>query len=130
MGAFTRKATGIKLGGGQGWSPLRLISVVMSENNMNKWIPNFLSEFHKAVMKPSGYKKDGRKFNKDQGEYWERIYFQGSPMMPYCFYINIGIEFKDVRDYDCRYNFVLVPSTHWAVRIGELVSGAPGEWIE
>ena len=44
--------------------------------------------------------------------------------MPHWFYINMGVEFKDVQDYDCRYNFMLIPSTHWAVRITELVPEA------
>ncbi len=96
---------------------------------MKKWIPEFLSAFHKEVMKPLGYRKSGRTFHREMGGYRERIYFQGCRRVPFCFYINVGVEFKDIQDYDCCRNFVLIPCTHWAERIRSLVPGSPGEWV-
>lgn len=103
--------------------------VISEMNNMKKWIPTFLSNFHKSVMKPLGYKKNDRTFSKDKGTYWERIWFQGGRWIPYSFHINIGIEFKDVHDYDTKHNFILMPSTHWAKRIHELIPKAPSQWL-
>ena len=97
---------------------------------MNKWLNQFLSDFHQAYLKKLGFKKVRHTFSRDKDDYWERFNFQGSAWNSaenkyWTFYLNVGVEFKDLEP---RRNWSYFPQTHWADRIQSVVSGAPGGW--
>lgn len=97
---------------------------------MNKWLNQFLSEFHQAYLKKLGFKKVRHTFSRDMGDYWERFNFQGSAWngasdQYWTFYLNVGVEFKDLEP---RRHWSYFPHTHWAERIQTVVSDAPADW--
>ncbi len=96
---------------------------------MKEWLDKFLSEFHKSRLKNLGYKKSRRTFSRDMGNYWERFNFQGSMSNglneDWRFYINIGIEFKELTP---RKYYSYFANTHWANRIESVVKTASGIW--
>lgn len=101
---------------------------------MNKWLDDFLSEFHKNHLKELGFKKIRRTFSRDMGDYWERFNFQGSSWnssdtQDWRYYINLGVEFKDL---EARRNWSYFPHTHWSGRIESVVKSASaiGEYNE
>lgn len=71
---------------------------------MNQSVESSLSEFHRQQLKPLGFKKVRHTFSRDKETYVERFNFQGSAWNtsesnePWLFYINVGIEFKDLPD--------------------------------
>lgn len=94
---------------------------------MKNWLDEFLSELHKEHLKKLGFKKVRRTFSRDMGGYWERFNFQGSScnysdVEDWRFYINLGVEFKDLTP---RRNWSLFPPTHWSERIRQVVKSAP-----
>lgn len=101
---------------------------------MKKWLDEFLSEFHKNHLKELGFKKVRRTFSRDMSNYWERFNFQGSSWNSsdeenWRYYINVGIEFKDL---DERKYWSYFPHTHWSGRIESVVneSSELGEYSE
>ena len=96
--------------------------------DLKDWLPNFLSEFHRSRLKPLGFKKDRRTFSRDMGSYWERFNFQGDEfngVAGWRFYLNVGVEFKDLAPRKYWSGF---PHTHWTTRAEILVPGSPKEW--
>jgi len=91
---------------------------------MQKWVSDFFSELHRNHLKQLGFKKVRHTFSRDMGEYWERINFQGSAWNfsnePWMFYINVGIEFKDLPEGSS----ILFSHTHWKRRIEEIIEKA------
>ena len=60
--------------------------------------------------------------------YWERFNFQGSDsngINGWQFYLNVGIEFKDL---PAEIYWSGFPHTHWTTRIEELVPNSPKIW--
>jgi len=96
---------------------------------MQKWVSDFFSELHRNHLKQLGFKKVRHTFSRDAGDYWERINFQGSAWNnsnePWDFYINVGIEFKDLPE---RVYWSLLPHTHWSRRIRDIVENAQGSY--
>jgi hypothetical protein len=97
---------------------------------MNKWLNQFLTDFHKAHLKELGFRKVQHTFSRDMGAYWERCNFQGSTWHSaeseyWTFYLNVGLEFKDLEP---QRNWSYFPHTHWAGRMETVVSSAPSAW--
>ena len=97
---------------------------------MNKWLNQFLSDFHQAYLKKLGFKKVRHTFSRDMGSYWERFNFQGSAWNGagdeyWTFYLNVGVEFKDLEP---ERNWSYFAHTHWADRMETVVSSAPSAW--
>lgn len=112
----------------------------------------FLTDFHRTQLKPLGFKKKGHTLSRDKGGYWERLNFQGSSyngpdFESWTFYLNIGVEFKELHSAE----FDLLPrpepslfphgegvlpidhwtyfgGTHWAIRLNDLLPDAPNGW--
>ncbi|CAN5264221.1 hypothetical protein BH10ACI1_BH10ACI1_25920 [soil metagenome] len=87
---------------------------------MNKWLNQFLTNFHKTHLKKLNFKKVRHTFSRDMNEYWERFNFQGSAWNSanddyWTFYLNYGVEFKDLEP---EKHWSFFPHTHWAGRIG------------
>ena len=97
--------------------------------DMKKWLPVLLSEFHREVLKPQGYRKEGKTFVRDCGSYKERYNFQGSSWngsgVKWRFYLNVGLEFTDLEP---ERNWSYFANTHWATRIRSVVPDAPRWW--
>ena len=96
---------------------------------MDDWIKTLLSELHVESLKHLGFRKKARTFSRDCGTYWERFNFQGSSWnstgIKWRFYLNVGIEFKDIAPE--RY-WSYFANTHWANRIDHLLPNAPKDW--
>ena len=100
------------------------------EVEMKGWLDEFLGEFHRTRLKPSGFKKARRTFSRDRGRYWERFNFQGSTanypgVDDWRFYLNVGVEFKDVAS---RRDWSYFAQTHWAARLESVIASAPPVW--
>jgi hypothetical protein len=96
---------------------------------MKNWLNDVLAELHKENLKPLGFTKVRHTFSRDCGTYWERFNFQGSTWngtgVKWRFYINVGIEFKDLNP---NPHWSYFSHTHWAARVDKLASSAPEEW--
>src|SRR5215213_1963631 len=97
---------------------------------MNKWLDQFLTDFHQTYLKELGFRKVRHTCSRDMGSYWERFNFQGSTSngagsQYWKFYLNVGAEFKDIEP---ERNWSGFAHTHWADRIETVVSGAPPSW--
>ncbi len=96
---------------------------------VKEWLNTFLSELHRAYLKPRGFRKHGRTLSLDAGTYYLRFNFQGSDSNglyeTWKFYINTGVEFKDLEPETYWHTFA---HTHWAVRIKYVVAEAPDAW--
>ena len=97
---------------------------------MNKWLDQFLTDFHQAYLKKLGFRKVRHTFSRDMGSHWERFNFQGSASngagaQYWKFYLNVGVEFKDL---ELERNWSGFTHTHWADRMETVVSGAPPSW--
>jgi hypothetical protein len=96
---------------------------------LKDWLASLLSELHREFLKPLGFKKHRHTLSRDRETYVERFNFQGSASsssQEKRFYLNVGIEFSDLEP--GTRNWVYFPNTHWAVRVRELVDGAPEHW--
>ena len=96
---------------------------------MKSWLPTLLSELHREILKPQGYRKEGKTFVRDCGPYKERYNFQGSSWngtgVKWRFYLNVGLEFTDLEpERDWSY----FANTHWATRVRGVVPEAPKQW--
>ena len=91
------------------------------------FVDRFFSELQKQHLKQLGYKKERRTFSRELPEYIERIQFQGSQWnsadTPWRFYINVGIQFRDLPRRHPDRDF---PNTHAHGRIENLVSTGGG----
>lgn len=91
------------------------------------FVDRFFSALQKQHLKQRGYKKERRTFSRETPEYIERIQFQGSQWNssgePWRFYINVGIQFRDLPLRQPDRDF---PNTHAHGRIETLVSTGGG----
>lgn len=96
---------------------------------MKRWLTTLLSELHREVLKPRGFRKKGKTFVRDCGSYRERYNFQGSSWngtgVKWRFYLNVGLEFSDLEPE--RY-WSYFANTHWAARVESIVADAPAMW--
>jgi hypothetical protein len=98
------------------------------KDDLKTWLPAFLSEFHRAQLRALGYRKERRTFSRDMGAYWERFNIQGDDyngVAGWRFYLNAGVEFKDI---PARIHWSGFPHTHWTNRMDRLVPGSPKDW--
>lgn len=97
---------------------------------MNKWLNQFLTDFHKTHLKKFGFSKVRHTFSRDMGKYWERFNFQSEAWNSagnkyWKFYLNVGIEFKDLEP---QKPWLYLSHTHWADRIKTVNPDAPYCW--
>ena len=96
--------------------------------DLKKWLSKPAFRATRGVLEAVWFPKEGRTVSRDCGSYWERINFQGSAWNDANsgrFYINVGIEFKDLAP---RKLWSLMPHTHWADRLERIVKEAPSQW--
>jgi len=98
-------------------------------SEMEAFVKNFFSVLHRDHLKPRGYTKERFTFSRDAGEFVERVQFQGSQWNsagePWQFYINVGVQFKDLPPRSPDRDF---PRTHAWSRIENIVPGIPAKY--
>lgn len=97
-------------------------------------MPDVLTEFvnrlHREHLKPLGFKKQNRTFERNTGTYDERFNVQGSnwsTAVEKRFYINVGLRFVAYQDDKSSVGY-FAGINHWGTRIEWLVPGAPKQW--